>query len=62
MAHKILPKCDNCKYGHSNFAADHCALPNNLPDRRTLRYTTNSQNTTHCDQHQFDSKTKKQLQ
>jgi len=54
----MTPKCKNCKWaGHNNrkkaLADNHCTLPNNLPDRRTMKYTTNSKEFTHCDKHQF---------
>jgi len=59
---KQLPKCVNCKWaGHNRKTAtsnDGCYLPNNLPDRRNLKYTTNSSRATHCDKHDF-LKTKK---
>ena len=55
------PKCDNCKFAGQNnkrkaYADDHCTLPNNLPDRRVFKYTTNSKNFTHCDKHEFKNK------
>ena len=54
-------KCTNCKFaGHNNrkkaIADDHCLLPNNLPDIRLFKYTTNSKNFTHCDKWELNKK------
>lgn len=53
-----IKKCINCKWAGNNnpkkaYSNSHCTLPNNLPDRRDFKYTTNSKYVTHCSQHEF---------
>lgn len=61
-AKKRIKKCANCKYaGHNQKGKGKldaaCYFPmydkNNKRQYRTMKYTTNSKDVTHCDRHEF---------
>ena len=58
---KTNPKCSNCKFAGQNMkratSNDACMFPMWDKKRkrvyRTMKYTTNSKDYTHCDKHEF---------